>query len=1457
MRLLLNWLRRSSSRLPIQRSSRTKHNLLLELLEARDLLSAPVDPWPSTATGVIPLNVSQVTASATGFDNSHIWIAVFGQLIVTPLPGQTPPPGPTYYLDAANLRTVGGQQEPDPQSTGLLSSGPTTPDSVTLPSSTLSDWGNLLSLPIPPAGNQYTGRIVISAGAPVQAQVAANGSVSAPSAANPTDPSTGTFYDFLEFTITNNNGVPQADIDTSQVDSFGMPLQLQFFQDAAGTTPYPSGNVTNATNATPIVITSPNHGLTTGNVVTVSGVAGNTAANGAFNVTVIDANTFSLDGSAGNGAYTSGGFWTTGGGPVGISTARDTILTGTTSAGYLDFVRSQILSLNTNASPFLESYATTPNTQSMPITDATNATPIVITSANHGLTTGAVVSISGVGGNAAANGIFTVTVVDANTFSLDGSTGSGAYTSGGAWSAYSVPLRLVSPKDVVEALPNTSTDPLNTYFDSTLDSFFLKYLPSDQTVSGHAGGGQTFSIASQASGTNLTYTGTTQLVGGNYVLRLTTTGDATNYDIYYPFFTTNLPSNYTPLFTPGPAPSWITSPNNQESPTQMVFACDGVFADNTKRGLSNTQSSVLGDLENSVSAGLNRGIALNAPSTWGDMTTWFPTNGIYNYWVQYWHQDGLAINNQAYAFPYDDKFGTSTNLQQNNVGVVKVTLGSWGSSGTSTTSFANFPSSGTQGGQVTLTANVAGATTPTGTVTFYIDGVAINSTNAGPSPLLQPVTISSGTATLTANLPALPDGGHTHTYTVTAVYSGDANHLPSIAEQSLKLTGSLGDFAVNPAPSTGPLGTSVTVTTLLPGNPTTGSVAFSIVDSNGNTVRTIGTVPVISGTVTETAVIPTNLLAFTGNTVFGTTTITSVSSVANLIVGQVVTGPGIPAGTTISSFAASPTPGTNSITLSQKATATASNVTFTSDANKDVYRIKAVFGTLTGYGNFTVAVTTGSSVASEVFSGTAANTFDRARVTFNKAIDPASFTASDVLNLTDPTGNAISVTGITPVGTDGMTFDVTFAPQAALGEYSITTGPDILDLAGYQIDQNHDGINGENPSDQFTENATLSVAQPPTFAVGGSDGSVQILNAVTGATIVKATGLLDAPGSRYTGLVEVALGDFNGDGVDDLLVAAANPAGVNGLAASKAGHVFVFDGATLLQGTVPTTFIREFTPFAHTDGPGGSAGAYTNGLNIAVADVNGDQHVDLIAGTRSGTATSGRTEYGRFVVVDGTSPAGSNNTIGAAVKPFGNTYSKGVVVAGGDLSGDGKAEVAVTRGGPVAASNPNKTLKIKAFQLSAAGSALNELNLSGTGSPLAPFAGLGSGSNVIDRDARLAFVDQNGDGIAELAFTALDRVTDPANVQVRIATFEVSPTTGLATPLGTGTGPSNSFLDGTHIIDHAITHVDANSDGIDGMALLTQSATSQIQFVNPITGGIKPGGFLLNVLNGGVSLDGI
>ncbi len=379
------------------------------------------------------------------------------------------------------------------------------------------------------------------------------------------------------------------------------------------------------------------------------------------------------------------------------------------------------------------------------------------------------------------------------------------------------------------------------------------------------------------------------------------------------------------------------------------------------------------------------------------------------------------------------------------------------------------------------------------------------------------------------------------------------------------------------------------------------------------------------------------------------------------------------------------------------------------------------------------------------------------------------------------------------------------------------------------------------------------------FAVGGSDGSVDIVSAATGIPIVSNFRPLDVGTQQYTGLVEVAVGDLNKDGTPDLFIAAANPVGVAELDVSKAGKVFVYDGAMLQGGNTSLSPFHVFTPFATTDGPNGTTGAFINGLNIAVADVNGNGTVDLIAGTRGGSATDGNPEYGRLAVISsGAAADGSSDAvIGSILTPFGATYQKGVVVTGGDYNGDHKFEVAVTRGGPVASTNPNKSVKLKVFTF--AGGNLTELNLTGTGAAFAPFGSITNGSGgVIDRDARLTSLDSDGDGIQELVFTAVDRITDPANPRIRVGVYVVNTNTGFATLVSTGVNSDPTiYLLGNQIVDHAISHVDLGG-GISNLAVLTQSGTSfGIQYFDPITGDVKPGGFLLSLLSGGLTIDGI
>ena len=118
-------------------------------------------------------------------------------------------------------------------------------------------------------------------------------------------------------TSTSNVGAswtPLADEALPFANKFKPGDVLTAVRPTLGSTQNGSTNITAATNATPIQITTAlAHGLNTGDNVTIQFVEGNTAANGTWFITTAGpgTTTFTLDGSTGNGAYTSGGDWWT------------------------------------------------------------------------------------------------------------------------------------------------------------------------------------------------------------------------------------------------------------------------------------------------------------------------------------------------------------------------------------------------------------------------------------------------------------------------------------------------------------------------------------------------------------------------------------------------------------------------------------------------------------------------------------------------------------------------------------------------------------------------------------------------------------------------------------------------------------------------------------------------------------------------------------------------------------------------------------------------------------------------------------------------------------------------------------------------------------------------------------------------------------------------------------------
>ena len=161
-------------------------------------------------------------------------------------------------------------------------------------------------------------------------------------------------------------------------------------------------NVFAATAATPCQLTVTAHGFSTGTFVTTK-LPGLSGVDGTFQITVINANVFTLNGTTATGAYTGGGVcW----GPGAVQ-----------------------------------------------ISNATAASPIVVTTLSaHKFANGDQIFVSGAQGLEGVNGYWAITVVSSTTFQLVGSTGTGAYTSGGlcSYSRYtgtsSVPTLILRPQ---------------------------------------------------------------------------------------------------------------------------------------------------------------------------------------------------------------------------------------------------------------------------------------------------------------------------------------------------------------------------------------------------------------------------------------------------------------------------------------------------------------------------------------------------------------------------------------------------------------------------------------------------------------------------------------------------------------------------------------------------------------------------------------------------------------------------------------------------------------------------------------------------------------------------------------------------------------------------------------------------------------------------------------------------
>ncbi len=209
---------------------------------------------------------------------------------------------------------------------------------------------------------------------------------------------------------------------------------------------------------------------------------------------------------------------------------------------------------------------------------------------------------------------------------------------------------------------------------------------------------------------------------------------------------------------------------------------------------------------------------------------------------------------------------------------------------------------------------------------------------------------------------------------------------------------------------------------------------------------------------------------------------------------------------------------------------------------------------------------------------------------------------------------------------------------------------------------------------------------PPVGAAHLTSVKVRVFDV---ATNTESLVLTSPYGNQLTGSVRVAVGDFDGDGFDDIVTARS----------SGNGRIRVFDGTTGLPIAIG----------GHAQVNPGTLNP-TDGVFIAAGDITGDGRADIVIGESTGG--------GRVIVIDGVSGNVANSFL-----PFSPAYKGGVQVAVGDVNGDGRADII--------AAQKSKGAKVKVFD----------------GTNLATLLSFSAGGG---NRVNIAAGDVNGDGKADI-----------------------------------------------------------------------------------------------------------
>ena len=286
---------------------------------------------------------------------------------------------------------------------------------------------------------------------------------------------------------------------------------------------------------------------------------------------------------------------------------------------------------------------------------------------------------------------------------------------------------------------------------------------------------------------------------------------------------------------------------------------------------------------------------------------------------------------------------------------------------------------------------------------------------------------------------------------------------------------------------------------------------------------------------------------------------------------------------------------------------------------------------------------------------------------YNFTANPdGSLTATPGQSLTPPTnrksGTRVVMADFNGDGTPDTIVATSGGEVARIYVYDGKTGADLVPGGILAFDANFTG--GVNlAAGDFNGDGKVDIVAAAD--VGGGP-RVRIFNSaqfLAGADPAQGKILADffaIDDPKFRGGVRVAAGDLNGDGRVDLVVAA----GIGG-----GPRIAIFDGQSLLPGNAPKKLVADF--FAYES-------SLRNGATVSLGDVNGDGKVDLITGAGPGGAP-------RVTVFSGADILANRGATSTRIADFfvdGNTAGRqGTNITVKDVDHDGRADLIATNAG--------------------------------------------------------------------------------------------------------------------------------------------------------------------------------